>query len=295
MRRRVLLAGAAAAALAACERRKKQPAEPRRLVGDWHELPFDGNPEDAQLATLLSVKQAPLLVALHGRGEAGRGLQAGARGWRDDYDLDRAHARLQEPPLRASDLLDFVRPARLDALNNSLASAPYRGLSVACPYTPALAGDEPRRRAYARFITERLLPRVRKRLGAEVAPAPARTGIDGVSMGGRLALYLGWHHPQLFGAVGALQPAIRVADAEALTALALEARRIRPQKVRLVSSDGDPFLPAVRALSQSLERASVPHQLVVTPGPHDYAWNRGPGSFEMLLWHERVLRGLPAP
>ena len=26
-----------------------------------------------------------------------------------------------------------------------------------------------------------------------------------------------------------------------------------------------------------------------------YVWNEGPGAYEMLLWHERVLRGLPAP
>ena len=65
--------------------------------------------------------------------------------------------------------------------------------------------------------------------------------------------------------------------------------------IRLVSSDGDPFLAAVRALTKALEAVNVPHDLVVTPGPHDYAWNRGPGGAEMLLWQERVLRGLPGP
>jgi iron(III)-salmochelin esterase len=29
----------------------------------------------------------------------------------------------------------------------------------------------------------------------------------------------------------------------------------------------------------------------VIPGGHDYTFNRGPGGIEMLLWHDRVLRG----
>ena len=99
----------------------------------------------------------------------------------------------------------------------------------------------------------------------------------------------------VFGAVGALQPAIGVGQVESIAAAAKAARDKAPQHVRLVSSEEDPFLPTVRALSAALGRVKVPHQLVVCPGPHDYIWNRGPGSFEMILWHERVLRGLTAP
>jgi hypothetical protein len=51
----------------------------------------------------------------------------------------------------------------------------------------------------------------------------------------------------------------------------------------------------VERLSQALHEEHIPHELLVTPGPHDYVYNRGPGSYEMLLWHERVLRGLPPP
>jgi predicted esterase len=294
MRRRELLAAAAVAALPACERRAP-PSPPERFVGDWRDLHFAATAPGGvpQMATLLAVKAAPLLVALHGRGEAGRGLEAGARGWRDDYHLDRAHGRLAAAPLRRGDFLEFVLPERLAALNASLAAAPYAGLNVVCPYTPATGGDAKRRQAFADFVTEQLLPRTHALLGTTADAA--RTGIDGVSMGGRMALHLGWARPEVFGAVGALQPAIALADVAALTDAALAAKTKRPQHVRLVSSDGDPFLPAVRALSASLERAGVEHQLVITPGPHAYAWNRGPGSYELLLWHERVLRGLPPP
>ena len=145
----------------------------------------------------------------------------------------------------------------------------------------------------ARFIEKVLIARTRKEF--ELATDRKQTGIDGVSMGGRIALLLGLSHPALFGAVGALQPAIGVDDAPWLSELAAKAVSTAPLALRLVSSEGDPFLAAVRALSKRLDVDGVKHQLVITPGPHDYVWNRGPGSAELLLWHERVLRGHPPP
>jgi hypothetical protein len=41
-----------------------------------------------------------------------------------------------------------------------------------------------------------------------------------------------------------------------------------------------------------MKSAGVPNVLVVVPGPHDYPFNRGPAVYEMLLHHDRVLRGL---
>jgi len=262
----------------------------------WRELRFAASehyPEE-EMALLLAEQQAPLVIALHGRGEAGRGLEAGARGWRDDYDLGHADERLRAPPLRPEDLLGLVRPERLAALNASLTQQTYRGLAVACPYTPALEdrsleGSAP----FARFVVEDLLPAARAAVG--LAASRATTGIDGVSMGGRLALLVGLSHPEIFGAVGALQPAIREEEAEWLTDLAVQAQARASSKLRLVTSDGDYFRSAVERLSGELHRRGVEHELLVTPGPHDYVYNRGPGSFELLLWHERVLRGLAAP
>ena len=236
----------------------------------------------------------PLLVALHGRGEAGRGLEVGARGWRDDYELDTVDAALHRGRLTAADLRGFVRPERLARLNASLASEPYGGVAVACPYTPALsdrslAGS----RSFARFVGEELVPRSRTELGS--ASAPARTGIDGVSMGGRLALLVGLSHPEWFRAVAAMQPAITAQEAPWLSELAAQARAAGLAALRLVTSDEDPFRGAVEALSARFDRDGVTHDLVVTPGPHDYVWNRGPGGVEMLLGVERALRGLPSP
>ncbi len=40
----------------------------------------------------------PVLVTMHGRGEALKGPDRGARGWVDDYALRRAIDRLAQPP-----------------------------------------------------------------------------------------------------------------------------------------------------------------------------------------------------
>ena len=294
--RRQLLFSLAALA-ASC--RRSPPQARGGGSAPWRELSFDPGEgaTEGQRALVLEppgAREKPLLVALHGRGESGRGLEAGARGWRDDYDLGRLDDRLCAPPLGAADLQGFAQPARLERINASLAAAPYEGLCVACPYTPdlddrSIEGAQP----FGRFVVDRLLPRARAEVGGR--PDRRATGIDGVSMGGRLALLVGLSHPEAFGAVGALQPAIRAEEAPLLSALAARALARAPLALRIVSSEGDVFLPACRALSERLRSDGIAHDLGVGPGPHDYGCNRGPGSAEMLLWHERVLRGLPAP
>jgi enterochelin esterase-like enzyme len=270
-----------------------RPDEP----GPWRALswtPAEAPPE-GQRALLFDpgARDAPVLVALHGRGEAGRGLDAGAAGWRDDYGLERAHRLLVEGAIDATALGGFAKEDRVAALRASLARRAYEGLAVVTPYTPVTPRELDGARPFAAFVKERLLAAVGRALGRAVEKA--RCGIDGVSMGGRLALQLAMLAPERFGAVGALQPALRTAEAEEV-ARALSAARARsPFALRLVSSDDDPFLDAVRALSAALDALKEPHGLVVTGGPHDYAWNRGPGAVELLAFHERILRGEPAP
>lgn len=258
-------------------------------VSAWSELSFAATGETAEEQHALvrrASNDAPLLIALHGAGEAARGLVLGARGWRDDYALGRADGRLHAPPLTEADFEGFVTSDRVAALNAALSARSYRGLSVACPYTPRLRTLEAAA-PFARFLFDRLLPRIKTDLGL----APASLGIDGVSMGGRLALLVGLSHPSHFAAVGALQPALAEDEALKFAELAAAATATKKLALRLVSSTLDPFLPAIRALAEELTKRGVAHDLYVSPGPHDYAWNRGPGSLEMLLWHDRVLRG----
>ncbi len=297
LRRRQALGLLAASLMPCCK--GKRATESRRKPSatqqtNWREFSFEPSAHFRQKehAVVMLHRGGPLLVALHGAGEAARSTERGARGWRDDYDLDKAHRRLLQPPLKAEDFLGFVRADRLVKLNDSLGQHPYQGLYVACPYTPALrdrslAGSQ----GFASFVLHDLIARLQRELA--IQPNRLQTGIDGVSMGGRLALLVGLGHPEVFGAVGALQPAVAAREAPWLAQLAARAMSQKPVRLRLVTSDGDYFRDGIEQLSKRLDTDGVKHQLLITPGPHDYVYNRGPGSIEMLQWHDRVLRGLP--
>lgn len=239
----------------------------------------------------------PVLVALHGRGEAVRGLDVGAYGWLRDYELGHTLTRLRNPPLIAADFKGFVEPSRLAAINASLAARPFRGLVVACPWVPDLLDAKNRANLdaaapFGRWVCGPLLDRV-------VAETPAlgdprATGIDGVSLGGRAALLVGLAAAPRFHAIGTLQAAIQGSEVEALVALAKKAFAEDAElRLRLVTSDHDYFREAIGSLHRALAAAKLPHEYLSLPGPHDYPFNRGPGGIEMLLWHDRVLRGEP--
>ena len=148
----------------------------------------------------------PVLIALHGHGEAIKAPAEGAMGWPRDYALVRAVDRLRAPPLREADYEGFVDPARMADANASLAARPFGGLIVVCPWMPdfhpATTADLG---AYQRFLLETLLPRVKAQVRRPTA-SPEATGIDGVSLGGVVALRIGLTTPSAFGAVGGIQP-----------------------------------------------------------------------------------------
>jgi len=285
-----LFVRSAASADASSETQLKQGTE--ELTWTFEGTAFGRIDVVVVLPDRLANQRFPVLIALHGRGEALKGPMRGARGWVDDYALGRAIRRLSLPPLEPRDFEGLTDRKRLDRVNAELRSNPYQGLVVLCPYTPdVLAGERPFDRAvpYARFLVDTLLPRARREL--PVIDSAEATGIDGVSLGGRLAILSGLYQPTEFGAVAALQAAFDSSDAPKLASLAGEAHRSNPGlKFRLLTSDEDYFFNANRAISAAFRQARVPHEFLVVPGPHDYVFNRGPGAIEMLLFHDRALR-----
>ena len=231
----------------------------------------------------------PVLVALHGRGESVKTPSEGALGWPRDYAMVRAYDRLRSPPLREGDYEGIVDLARMGEANASLAQRPFGGLIVACPWLPdvrpATTGDIAE---YARFLLNVLLPRVRADTPA--LSTPEATGIDGVSLGGAVALRVGLTSPGAFGAVGGIQPALSEGQNTEWTALAQGARAARPgMRLRLMTSHEDYFHDAIVGVSRAWTSGGVAHDFADVPGPHDYIFNRGPGSIELLLWHDRAL------
>ena len=198
--------------------------------------------------------------------------------------------------LYASDYRGYVREAHLDAVNASLRERPFRGLMVVTPYIPDVGREgvaSERLAEIGDWLSGPLLEAVRERFDG-AARTREGTSIDGISLGGRVALTVGFAHPEVFGVVGGMQPAIR-GDEAALASRALEAAEVQPQRIRLLSSEEDPFLEATRALSRALGERRVSHRLTVVPGPHDYGFNRGPAGIEMLYFHDRALAREPLP
>src|SRR6185295_2310570 len=91
--------------------------------------------------------------------------------------------------------------------NEALEKRQFAGLVVVCPYSPDVDLRKPGQlREYAAYVMNVVVPRAKKEL--PVIGTPASTGIDGVSLGGALALRIGLGNAEAFGAIGTLQAAI---------------------------------------------------------------------------------------
>lgn len=234
-------------------------------------------------------EKLPMLLALHGRGEALKGPDLGVLGWPNDYSLLDAIVRVTHPPLTAADFQTFVEPERLASHNDALAKRRFAGLVIVCPYSPDVdLRKPPKIREYGDYVMNDVVARARREL--PVLASAAALGIDGVSLGGALALRIGLAHADAFGAVGTLQPAIGEDQVPELTELAKAAKTKNPAlRLRLLTSSEDYFKRAIRSASSAWRSAGVAHDFEDVPGPHDYPFNRGPGAIEMLLWHDRHL------
>jgi hypothetical protein len=301
--RRAVLLGTA---VAACSRKERAPtsaptsatpplapdAGPVRGATRVVTMSFD---EEGTAAVIVPAWGAvgarfPVVVALHGRGEALKGKDRGGFGWPQDYALPRAIERICAPPLTLEDYEGFAEPEQLAKMNGDLAGRPFEGLIIACPYLPDLdlRSDAPAK-AYGRWITGSFLPRVRRETPA--LEGPDSTGIDGVSLGGATALRVGFAFPEHFGTVGGLQPAVYADDAQAWTELARAARAKRPSfLLRILTSHDDYYNGAITRMSRAWNDGGVAHTFLDVVGPHDYSFNRGPGAYELLAWHDRALK-----
>ncbi len=229
-----------------------------------------------------------LVVALHGLGES-QDPSLGIRAWLDLYGLRTSYERLLVPPLaRTSKRKDFT-DERLAELNASLKKKAFQGIAVVCPFTPnirKMADSARAQREYGEWLTNELVPAARNE--APVVATAAATSLEGCSMGGPIALGTYLAHPTAYGALGMTQSALNAARAPHWAEELAKAREKNDKvALHLLSSAGDPFADANRALSTELEKRDVPHTLRIPPGPHDQPWLREAGTIEMLLFHER--------
>lgn len=289
--RRVFLA--ASALLLARAARAASPPSPEL---EQHDLRLDGDPRLARRALLLVPKHLPagaplrVLVLLHGLGETGNEL-LGIHAWGERYGLVRAYERLRAPPIeRTLARQRYLTDEHLAELNAALAERPFHGLALLCPVTPRAGGARDLDR-YADWIERNLLPAARAR--APIGAGPAHVGLDGCSLGGRVALEVFLRKPSLFGTLGTVQAAVSVSGAAGYAErLARALREVGPRPLHLETSTGDPYRAAVVALGRELARRDVPATVTVLPGPHDQPFLREIGTLELLHFHDRALASL---
>jgi enterochelin esterase-like enzyme len=251
-------------------------------VLDWTFPDEEGVPRRCAVLVPKSATRAkplPLLVALHGMAET-RDARTGAFAWLEGYGIDATIEAMKAPVFPRAALGAFADDEYAKLVTDELKANPYRGMVIACPYV-----DRGVNVHYNDWLADTLVGRLRRE--TPVLATAASTGIDGVSFGGLVALGAGMARPDVFGVVGALQPALSQDDYVGALAESIPGQ-LAGRPLRLVTSTDDHFRKRIEALHDKLVAASIKHEFRITPGPHDYAWNRGAGAVEMLAWHDRV-------
>ena len=216
--------------------------------------------------------------------------------WVERYGLGGAYGRLRRPPVaRTSRAQNLVTDKGLANINGSLAALPFRGMAIACPFTPnipKMAAADRHFDEYAGWIADIVVPRARRE--APVLTNRAHTALDGVSLGGHVGIEVLVRRPEVFGQWGSVQGAFNTARlamySERLAGASSVGSGVHRPAVRLATTNMDPFHDANVALSGCLTREGIPHDLVVGPGLHDQVYLREIGCLEMLLWHDRRAR-----
>lgn len=235
-----------------------------------------------------SGRSYPAVMAFAGLGESVRGNKAGAWGWVEKYGVVPAMAALHRgTPLTSGDFQGLIKGEALDPYHEVLAKNPYQGVILVCPYPPNVLRGRTQRPDYERYLIEELIPYTRRHL--RVPKDSAGWGVDGISLGGLLSTYVGFKYVEHFAAIGSQQGSInsRAALIDRLRDEHLD--QLRTRRLNVATSTQDGFREGLRAFSQRLERAGVPHRFTILPGRHDKRFVKGPGSIELLLFHDRAL------
>jgi enterochelin esterase-like enzyme len=301
--RRALLTGLAGAAFApplGAHGQTQLAGPPEDL--DVRDIAVEGDRALGRRLTLFTPRhlgpgeRVPLLILLHGLGETGD-ERMGAYAWVERYGLGTAYDRLRRPPVvRTSRRRDFT-DVRLAELGAELSRRPFRGMAIACPFTPNVhkaAHPKAALEGYARWIAEVVIPRARK--DAPVHTDAARTALNGCSLGGYIGLEVFLHRADMFGAWGGVQAALgmhRVSGFAERIAAAIA--KVGPRALHLLTSEADPFRDQNVSLAAALKKKGVRVDLAILPGPHDQPWLREAGTIEMLLWHDRRWPDAPRP
>jgi len=292
VRRREVLAALGALGAAFVSGPAQGAAAPALDAVDLH-LP--GDKKLARRCLLLVPRQTPpkrLLVLCHGLGET-IDERLGIEAWSKPYGLLKAYERLSNPPVvRVLPRVKYLTDDQLKVINDELGQRPFQGFAIACPFTPNVYEAPSKLGAldrYADWLGDTLLPELKSRLGVPLG-VPS-VGLDGVSLGGYVALEVFLRRPELFGAIGCVQGAMRTSVADLYARRIAEAfDKVGARPLRIATSRDDPFRPPSERLTRRLRERGLGVTFSLTPGPHSQTWLQEIGSLELLHFYDRTLR-----
>jgi iron(III)-salmochelin esterase len=258
-----------------------------------HELTIDSD-TFGQLPVLVRVPahasdaRLPVLFVLHGRGEAAKGPVRGVRAFLDDYGLERVVAWLSNKATGSLPDVSITDTYRR-VVQRQLEQRAFGDMILVMPYLPdrfRAAEAFEQAAAYARVLRQTAL---QLRRSFPVANDTKRWGLDGISLGGRVALICGPALDDVFGAVGGVQAAIDEREFDALAKPLLAAGQRGLQRYSLATSEQDYYRTVLEAFHERLREDELPHAFTLLPGDHSYSFNRGPGLTYLLLTYDVVL------
>src|SRR4051812_23131043 len=194
-------------------------------------------------------QKLPLVVLLHGLGET-TNERLGAYAWVEKYGLGSAWQRLKRPPVERTSKRGEWIDARLDEVNAELATLPFRGFAMACPFMPNPNGPA-EVDAYARWIEQSLVPRARKE--TQIQEDADHTYLCGVSLGGYVSLEILARLPHVFGAWAGVQTAIGTYAAPGYAEKIAKGWKGVPHPMLLLTSTQDHWRASSEALSAAFQ------------------------------------------
>jgi hypothetical protein len=231
-------------------------------------------------------KRYPLVIVFGGAGECAKPPRSGAMAWMHYYKVDEAVEAVQAGHLHKPAFRGLATDYQINAFNARLSKHPYRGIILACPYSPLLtAVQDLESLDYENYLVRELIPALKARYRV----AEGRVGVDGVSMGGARSMYYGLKYPEVFTSIGSIQGAFGPYFEVYERLIRQNGSILRKHSIQLVTSDGDVLQHSVHRMHQLLLKHGIPHRYYVLTGPHDYIFNQGPGSLALLVFHNEAL------
>lgn len=222
----------------------------------------------------------PALILMSGRGEAIRSPIEGARAWTKYYGIQNIYAQMRDQKLPQKIFLNNVKEKHYNAYSTLLKKYPFKEFFIISPKTPDIDRENYDFDRFEKFLRLELIPFLSEKYKID----ESKIGINGISLGGLWSLYLGTSHPEFYRFIGNQQGAFKKHSQKIERNLVANREELKKSNIRLVTSERDYLKQDVIEMKDILKKHGLKHSFVILDGPHDYIFNQGAGSVDILFY-----------